>query len=156
MIGFEYGSATEEKQTFRQVIRVAIDIKAKPERIWALLTNAADLPRWNSTVTQVDGRIALGEQLRIRVPISSRTFKVKVDVFESPRRLVWSDGSALFRGVRTYTLAPTPDGGTTFAMDEVFTGFMLPLISRSLPDFKPVFERYAADLKKEAENSHSE
>lgn len=151
MSGSERGMATEEKQAFRQAVRVAIDIKAKPEKIWALLTNAADLPRWNSTVTQVDGRIALGEQLRIKVPISNRTFKVKVDVFESPTRLVWSDGSAVFRGVRTYTLAPTADGGTTFAMEEVFTGFMLPLIARSLPDFKPVFERYAADLKREAE-----
>ena len=76
-----------------------------------------------------------------------------VDTFETSRRLVWSDGSAVFRGVRTHTLTPNADGSTTFVMEEVFTGFMLPLISRSLPDFKPVFERYAADLKREAERS---
>ena len=147
------GTATEEKRAFRQAVSVAIGIKAKPEKIWALLTNAADVPRWNSTVTQIEGRIAPGEQLKLKVPISNRTFKVKVDTFEPHARLVWSDGSPVFRGVRTYTLAPNPDGSTTFAMEEVFTGFMLPLIARSLPDFKPVFERYAADLKKEAERS---
>ena len=145
------GIAVQEKSAFRQAVSVAIDIKATPEKIWALLTDAADMPRWNSTVTRIEGRIALGQQLKLRVPISNRTFKVKVDAFEPHTRLVWSDGSAVFRGERVYSLVPKAGGWTTFAMAEVFTGFMLPLISRSLPDFKPVFEQYAADLKKEAE-----
>ena len=36
-------------------------------------------------------------------------------------------------------------------MDEVFSGLMLPLIRSSLPDFAPIFERYALDLQAEAE-----
>jgi hypothetical protein len=32
---------------------------------------------------------------------------------------------------------------------------MLPMIKGSLPDFGPVFERYASDLKNEAERSGS-
>ena len=36
-------------------------------------------------------------------------------------------------------------------MVEVFSGVMLPMIKGSLPDFGPVFERYALDLKKAAE-----
>jgi hypothetical protein len=145
-------TAVKTKSTFRQSVRVDVDIKATPEKIWSLLTNLADTPRWNSTITQIDGRVALGEQLKIKVPISTRTFNVKVDIFEPHTRLVWSDGNVVFRGVRTYAL--TPHGGSTaFSMEEVFTSFMLPLIGLSLPDFKPVFERYAADLKKEAERS---
>jgi hypothetical protein len=138
---------------FRQSVRVDVDIEATPEKIWSLLTNVADAPRWNSTITQIDGRVALGERLTIKVPISTRTFNVTVDVFEPHRRLVWSDGNAVFRGVRTYTLTPTGRGSTKFSMEELFTGFMLPLIRLSLPDFKPVFEQYAADLKKQAERS---
>ena len=145
-------TAVKTKSTFRQSVRVDVDIKATPERIWSLLTNVAETPRWNSTITQIDGRVALGEQLKINVPISTRTFNVKVDILDPPTRLVWSDGNAVFRGVRTYTL--TPKGGSTaFSMEEVFTGFMLPLIGLSLPDFKPVFEQYAADLKNQAERS---
>lgn len=144
------GVADVNKSSFRQSVRVAIRIDAPPERIWTLLTNAADFPRWNSTVTGIEGKIAAGERISIKVPISDRLFKVKVDTFDPPKTLVWSDGNAVFRGVRTFTL--TPQGGATvFAMEEVFTGFMLPLIAGSLPDFKPVFETYAADLKKEAE-----
>ena len=40
---------------------------------------------------------------------------------------------------------------TRFQMTEVFSGIMLPLIARKLPDFGPIFERYAADLKAESE-----
>lgn len=147
------GVAHETSSAFRRVVSVSIDIQAKPERVWSLLTNAADMPRWNSTVSSVDGTVGPGEQLALKVPISKRTFKVKVDTFEPPRRLVWSDGNAIFRGVRTYTLTTNGNGTTIFAMEEVFTGVMLPLIARSLPPFKPVFEQYAADLKKEAERT---
>jgi hypothetical protein len=40
---------------------------------------------------------------------------------------------------------------TGFEMEEVFRGVMLPMIKRSLPDFGPVFDRFAADLKKACE-----
>jgi hypothetical protein len=36
-------------------------------------------------------------------------------------------------------------------MEERFSGLMLPLVKRSMPAFGPVFERYASDLKHEAE-----
>jgi hypothetical protein len=36
-------------------------------------------------------------------------------------------------------------------MRETFAGVMLPMIRGSLPDFAPVFETYAQDLKRAAE-----
>ena len=42
---------------------------------------------------------------------------------------------------------------TRFEMIEVFSGLALPWRHRGLPDFKPIFERYAVDLKAEAESS---
>ena len=58
----------------------------------------------------------------------------------------------LFLGVRTYSLTPSPDEtATRFELTEVFSGLMLPMIAARLPDFGPIFERYAADLKAEAE-----
>jgi len=40
-------------------------------------------------------------------------------------------------------------------MEERFSGLLLPLVTRSMPDFGPVFERYASDLKHEAERCGS-
>jgi hypothetical protein len=149
------GRANRTKSTFRLAYAVGINIQAKPERIWALLTNADNFPRWNSTVTSIEGPIALGQKLKIRVPIApNRTFAPKVSEFVPPQRMVWSDGMApMFKGERTYTLTPKADGSTDFSMAEVFRGLMLPMIAGSLPDFVPVFEQYASDLKREAERA---
>ena len=149
------GRASKIRSTFRMEIIVGINIRAAPERIWQALTDAKDFPRWNSTVTQIDGDITLGESLQIKVPIApTRVFKVKVTEFEPGRLMVWRDGAApMFQGVRTYRLVPKVDGTTDYAMSEVFSGLMLPMIANSLPDMVPVFETYAADLKREAERA---
>jgi hypothetical protein len=133
---------------------VSCNIEASADRIWALLTDADGFPRWNSTVTSVAGPIELGRTLALKVPAApGRTFKPRVTAFEPRRSMVWSDGMApFFQGVRTFTLAPRTGGTTDFTMNEVFTGVMLPMIRGSLPDFAPVFEAYAADLKREAES----
>jgi hypothetical protein len=66
--------------------------------------------------------------------------------------LVWTQGNRImFLGVRTYRLTPSSNDTTTFEKTEVFSGVMLPMVAGRLPDFKPIFERYAADLKREAE-----
>ena len=66
--------------------------------------------------------------------------------------MVWTQGNLImFRGVRTYRLTALGGGITKFEMIEVFSGLALPMAAGRLPDFKPIFERYAADLKAEAE-----
>jgi uncharacterized protein YndB with AHSA1/START domain len=147
--------AQKTQRTFRRTCSVECTISASPDRVWSLLTDAAGFPRWNSTVTRVGGTISLGAKLAIEVPAApGRIFKPRVTALDPPTRMVWSDGAApMFTGVRTFTLAPTSAGGTVFGMVEVFTGAMLPLIAGSLPDFGPIFETYAADLKREAERS---
>jgi hypothetical protein len=57
----------------------------------------------------------------------------------------------LFKGVRTFTLTPQGDGVTRFSMREEYTGPLLPLIWRSMPDLGPSFQRFANGLKRRAE-----
>jgi hypothetical protein len=132
---------------------VRCDIQAPPDRIWSFLTDAAGFPRWNSTVISLEGTIALGEKLALKVQIDpKRTFNPRVTKLTPNREMEWSDGFApMFRGVRTFTLQPKQGGVTEFVMTEVFSGAMLPMIRGSLPDFGPPFEAFARDLKKAAE-----
>jgi hypothetical protein len=68
--------------------------------------------------------------------------------------MVWTGGLApVFKGVRTFQLRPFNDGSTDFTMEERFSGLILPLVKGSLPDFGPIFERYANDLRLEAESN---
>ena len=121
-------------------------------RIWQILTDAEGFPRWNSTVTRIEGRIAEGEKLRVHVPGTERTFAPKVSEAICGDRMTWAGGvPLLFLGVRTFRLTPCPDGSVDFAMKERFSGFALLFAKGSMPDFGPIFEAYANDLKREAE-----
>jgi uncharacterized protein YndB with AHSA1/START domain len=131
-----------------------VSIRSTPERIWALLTDAAAYTQWNTTVESVDGKIAPGERVTIRPKMNPRNaFPVKVTAFESPRRMVWTGGMPLgaFKGERTFLLSPDSNGNTEFAMREEYTGFIAPLICRSIPDLQPAFDEFANDLKRAAE-----
>jgi uncharacterized protein YndB with AHSA1/START domain len=145
--------ATKTRSTFRSQCSIRGTIRAAPERVWALLTDAAAFPRWNSTVTSIEGEIAEGQRLKVRVPSApGRVFKPKVSIPEPGRSMTWSDGMApMFKGIRTFTLTPGRDGTTEFVMSEELSGWMLPMIQGSLPDFAPVFEQYADDLRRAAE-----
>lgn len=146
-------NTTRTSSTFELRYEVKETIRATPEAIWARLTDAAAFPTWNSTVTRIEGSIAPGSRLKITVPVApGRAFTPSVVEFVPPQRMVWRDGFApMFQGSRVYTLAPRGDGTTEFTMAETFRGLMLPLIRGSLPDFGPVFDRYAADLKRACE-----
>lgn len=144
---------TKSLATFRQSYGVRCDVRADANTIWKLLTDPKGYAVWNSTVTSLDGQIREGEVLRLRVTLDpKRTFSPKVTKLEEGREMVWADGFApMFRGVRTFTLTPKNDGVTEFHMEEVFSGAMLPVIRKSLPDFGPSFETFARDLKRAAE-----
>jgi hypothetical protein len=145
-------TAIRRERTFRLEYSVATRIAASPERVWAVLTEIEEWARWTATITSIEGEMSVGNKVKLRVPGVDRTFGPKVAALEPNRRLVWSDGAApMFKGTRTYTLAPSTNGTTDFAMVEVFTGILLPLIKKSLPDFRPPFERFTADLGVEAE-----
>lgn len=133
---------------------VTRSIEAAPESIWALLTDAGNYPEWNPSVIGIEGKIAPGETIRLTSTVNpKRAFKLKVDTFTPPRSMVWADGMplGLFKGVRTYTLTPRDNGTTEFAMEEVFSGLLEPLISKSIPDLSESFEQFADGLKSAAE-----
>jgi hypothetical protein len=132
-----------------------ISIRATPEAIWAILTDAARYTEWNTTVSKVEGHIAPGETVTVHAKINpGRTFPVKVTGFEPPRRMVWASGIplGLFKGERTYLLTPKPDGATEFSMREEYTGLFAPMITKSIPDLQPAFDEFAAALKTRAEH----
>jgi hypothetical protein len=134
---------------------VTVDIRAPAETIWGIVTDASAYPEWDSGVERIEGRIAPGEKIKVFSEMNpGRGFPVKVTEFEVARRMTWTGGMplGLFKGVRTFTLDPGTDSTTRFEMRETFSGPLLPLMRRSMPDFGPSFEKYGAGLKALAEN----
>ena len=129
-------------------------INAGPEKVWAVLTDVAGYTEWNPAVVSLRGRIALGERLRlVSVVDPKRTFTLRVAELDRPHRMVWANGMplGLFRGVRTYELRPTGDGGTEFSMVEAFSGPLAPMITKAIPDLTESFQQWADGLKRASE-----
>jgi hypothetical protein len=132
-------------------------IDAAPERVWAVLTDGGRYGEWDAGA-RVDGRIAAGEKLKVTSEANpGRAFPVNVTEFAPPRRMTWTGGMplGLFRGVRTFRLEPQGADATVFTMREEYTGPLLPLIWRTMPDLQPSFTRFAEGLKARAQNETS-
>jgi hypothetical protein len=128
-------------------------IAASTATVWAILIDGSRWTDWNTTVTKLEGTIAAGGKIKVFAKISpGRAFPVRVSEFSAPSRMVWTGGMplGLFRGVRTFDLAPE-GAGTRFSMREVFSGPLAPLITKSIPDLQPSFLEFAAALKSRAE-----
>jgi len=129
-------------------------IDAGPDAIWAILTDAPGYSEWDNGVVRIEGTIAPGERIKIFSELDpGRGHAVRVTGVEPARHMTWTGGMplGLFKGVRTFELDPQPDGATRFEMEERFSGPLLPLIGRTLPNFGPAFEQFAAGLKERAE-----
>jgi uncharacterized protein YndB with AHSA1/START domain len=131
----------------------ASTINAKPDKVWSVLTDGDRFPDWDSGIDRVEGKIAPGSTIKLFVKVNpGRAFPLKVTEFAAPRRMVFSGGMpfGLFKGVRTYTLEPAA-GGTSFRMREEYTGPLLGMIWKSIPDLGPSFKQFADGLKARAE-----
>lgn len=146
--GTPNGKASTSKKTFSRETSVSIEIKSDPSIIWALLTNAPDYPRWNSTIISIDGAITPEGKINLKSTLDpKRTFKLKVKEFQPENKLTWGDAM----GNRVYTITKTSTGSVLFSMTEKIGGPLFPLFARMIPSFDKSFEQFAADLKKEAE-----
>jgi hypothetical protein len=136
--------------------RASTTITASPERIWVILTDGAAYPEWEPNTIRIEGRIAPGEKLTAFSKLSpGRAFPVRVTEFIPGQKMIWTGGMplGLFTGERSFLLAPHGDGTTEFTLREVFSGPLLGLIGRSLPDLNAAFAQFAASLKRRAEGA---
>jgi len=138
----------------KRYYEVSANIGASPDRIWALLTDAAHYPNWNPTVQKMVGRIGPGETFRMFLKANpGHSFPVKVTEFRPNERMVWSSATplGLIKIVRTCALAPAGPRVTRFSMREEYSGPMLGMIGKSMPDLGPAFQEFAQSLKRAAE-----
>ncbi len=128
-------------------------IVAPPERVWAVLTDAAGYRDWNQSIVSIDGDMSVGSTVRLVSTLApKRTFTLKVTEASPPNLMVWSDRKplGLFTGMRTFRMT-AGNGGTDFAMAETFSGPLAGLITRAIPDMTESFQQYADGLATAAE-----
>ena len=129
-------------------------INATPEAIWAIITDARGYPEWDPNAIRIDGEIKQGGKVTALTKLNpKRAFPATVTEFQLGRRMTWTGGLplGLFKGVRTFELTPAGQGATRFSLREDFSGPLLPLIGRTIPDMTEAFRGFVAGLKARAE-----
>jgi hypothetical protein len=129
-------------------------INATPEKIWTILTDAPNYPKWDPWATRIEGTIVAGGKVTAYTKLSpERAFPVKVTEFVPGRKMTWTGGMplGLFKGVRTFVLDPQKNGAVNFTVREEFTGPLLGMMAGSLPDMTQPFQDFVTGLKARAE-----
>lgn len=129
-------------------------IHASPDTIWALLTNGQTWTDWDTSTVRLEGDIAEGETLTVfKKADPKRAFKPKVvSIDRDTGQMVWSGGMplGLFVGRRTFAISPAGDL-THVSIEEEFSGLLLPMMKKVMPDLQPFIEEQVAALKTGAE-----
>jgi len=134
----------------------SINIVAPADAVWRILTDVGSWPEWDPGTVRIEGTIGLGEKVTAYSALSpDRAFPVKVTSLSPNQAMVWTGGMplGLFKGVRTFKLAPKQDGTTDFEMREEFSGLLFPLMAGTLPDLTETFKTFARGLKQRAEGT---
>ena len=132
--------------------RAASSIEATPEHVWVVLTDTGKWHEWHPFTRSVEGEPREGFPVTVHSTLSSKSFPIVVTEMESPRRMVWTGRMpfGLFQGIRTFELKRVGDT-TQFVMHEVFTGPLLKVMAKKMPDLTESFESFAAGLKSRCE-----
>jgi hypothetical protein len=134
---------------------VSRGIAASAEKVWSVMTDARTLQNGDFGITRIEGEIKPGGKIKLWSEVNpGRGFPLKVTEWIPGSQMTWEGGMplGLFKGVRRYTLAPAP-GGVTFHMQEVYSGLLSGLITKSIPDLGPSFEKFANGLKAASEGT---
>ena len=131
----------------------SITIQASAEKVWKILADASGYPAWDLSMDHIEGKLALGETVKFFTKLSAQAFPVKVTVFEPNHKMVLTGGMplGLFKSERTHTLTTNKDGSTAFHTEEIFSGLLLPVFGKNIPDLTENFKNFADALKKQAE-----
>lgn len=135
---------------------VSRTINATPEAVWAVLSDGDSYLEWDPNLLKFEGTIAEGATISLVTKMSpNRPFRLKVESLDGPRQMVWAAGMplGLFKGVRTFTLTANDAGGTEFHMAEEFSGLLLPLMKKVIPDLSESFVLFADGLEARAESA---
>ncbi|HEX8074001.1 MAG TPA: SRPBCC family protein [Thermoleophilaceae bacterium] len=99
-----------------------IDIAASPDRVWDVLTDPRCLGEWVTIQEELEeapqGDLERGSQLRQRMKVAGRRFRLSWTVVESdrPTRVVWEGrGPMGSKAKAVYELSGDGDGGTRFS-----------------------------------------
>jgi hypothetical protein len=140
-------------------IKTEILIKARPEKVWAILTDFVNYPNWNPFIKSINGEVKVGNRITARMEppeANGMTFKPVILTLKTNKELSWLGHllfAGLFDGEHKFELIDNGNGTTTFRQNENFKGILVPFFKKKLDyNTKKGFEEMNKKLQELAEH----
>lgn len=142
-------------------ISTEIRIKAKPEKVWEILTRFADYELWNPFITKIIGEAALGNTIEVHVRTmkgKDRIYHPKITRLEVNKELRWQGKSFLpkvFEGERIFQIVnvQSEEEEISFIHTEIFSGIGARFLSNKFnQDLQQGFHSMDTALRSRAES----
>jgi hypothetical protein len=136
-------------------IQTEILINTDITKVWDILMNFDNYPKWNPFITSISGEPKLGSRLTVSIkPPGGKgmTFKPRVLAFEINKELRWLGHllfTGFFDGEHKFELIDNGNGTTSFKQSEKFKGMFVGLLN--LENTQKGFEAMNEKLKEMAE-----
>ena len=142
-----------------KVLKTDIDINAPKNKVWDILVDFENYPKWNPFIKSIRGDLKVRNRLEVIIQLpGSKKFRLtpKVASCKQFHRFSWL-GSVfiygLFDGHHIFELEENGDRGCTLIHKEEFSGILVPLLWKKLkPKTREGFELMNRSIKELAEN----
>ena len=93
-----------------KTLSTGIKIRAKPEKVWDILTKFSDYEEWNPVMTRIIGEASLGKKIEVHIHTikgKNRIYHPTITKFDINNELRWQGRSFLpgiFEGERIFEI----------------------------------------------------
>ena len=142
-----------------KTVSTGIKIRAKPEKVWDILTKFSDYEEWNPVMTRIIGEASLGKKIEVHIHTikgKNRIYHPTIIKFDINKELRWQGRSFLpgiFEGERIFEIKEISSEEISLIHLEVFRGIGVKLLGNRLDeDLQQSFEAMNIALKARAES----
>jgi hypothetical protein len=128
-----------------------IEVDARPEVVWDVLTAIDEWPQWNPDVTEASMEGELSEGTRFRWKSGRATITSTLRVVQPPREVAWTGKTLGLDAIHLFRLQPL-NGGTVVTTEESWNGWVARLFRKRMQaTLQRAMEAGLESLKTEAE-----
>jgi hypothetical protein len=138
-------------------IQTEILINTDITKVWDVLMNFDNYPKWNPFITSISGERKLGNRLTVSInPPGGKgmTFKPNILTLEANKEFRWKGKlgiNGIFDGEHYFILESVDKDITKFIHGEKFSGLLVPLVGKMLDKTQKGFQLMNESIKKECE-----